>query len=90
MQNIHNDPLMIRIVEVSSIEKVSDQLGISVPTLMKKIANKRKFYLDEAIKLCVMLKIRIDDFEMYFDIDRDNRELRHRISDLRGQGVTIS
>lgn len=45
---------------------VSKALGIAQPTVNQKINNIRPMSLEEAEKLCLLLKISSDEFATYF------------------------
>ena len=45
---------------------LAQSLGIKQSTLSLKINNKRPFYLDEAIRLALLLNIGDDEFSLYF------------------------
>jgi transcriptional regulator with XRE-family HTH domain len=64
---INTNKIKGRMRELGFVQKdVAQKLGIAVPTATQKINGVRPMYLDEAGKLAEMLKIKDEDFRVYF------------------------
>ena len=64
---INTNKIKGRIVELGMTYKdVAAELELALPTVSQKINNVRPMYLDEAEKLARLLKIKPEDFAIYF------------------------
>lgn len=64
---VNSNKIKGRMKELELTQKdVAIELGIKTPTANQKINNVRSFTLDEAEKLSDMLKIKQDEFGVYF------------------------
>ncbi len=64
---INTNKIKGRMVELQITQKdVANSLGLAQPTVNQKINNIRPMDLNEAEKLSILLKIKPEDFSVYF------------------------
>ena len=63
-----NNKLLKETIDKSGLKKkvIAEKIGIAPYTLQLKLDNKRKFYVDEVVKLCTLLSLNSEIREEIF------------------------